>query len=79
MAIRVKKTNNNIKRKRKMKKTYIQPDILIVKMATKRHLLDASNPDVKISTNSNDAVEAVDVESRRRGGGYNWDDDEEDY
>lgn len=79
MAIRVKKTNNNIKRKRKMKKTYIQPDILIVKMATKRHLLDASEPKLRISTDDTDVIDAGVVESRRRGGGYNWDDDEEDY
>ena len=63
-----------------MKKTYIQPDILIVKMATKRHLLTpASNPDVKISTDDTDVIDPGVVESRRRGGGYNWDDDEEDY
>ena len=63
-----------------MKKTYIQPDILIVKLATKRHFLNpASNPDVKISTDDTDVIEAGSVDSRRRGGGYNWDDDEEDY
>ena len=57
-----------------MKKTYIQPSILLVKLASKKNFLGASDPKVGFRSGN---VDAGSVGSRR-GGGYNWYDDEDE-
>jgi hypothetical protein len=54
-----------------MKKTYMQPAILLTKVAAQQ-MICTSNPDVTIK--QNESVDAGSVESRR--GGSFWDDEE---
>lgn len=59
-----------------MKKSYITPATLVVKLAPKTTLLTTSNPVVTV--NWDETVEAGDVEVKTYNGGagsVNWDDD----
>ena len=53
-----------------MKKTYINPEMNVVKMTTHQQVLTASNPNVGIGSGS---VDAGSVESR---GWDDWDDED---
>lgn len=55
-----------------MKKTYIHPTSVVVKITMKHQLLNASDPILNILTGN---VAADEVESRR---GSSWDDEEEE-
>jgi hypothetical protein len=64
--------NVQLKNRTNMKKTYINPELVIVKMAAHQHVLTASNPNVLLD--SNESVDAGSVESR--GDFFDFDEDE---
>lgn len=58
-----------------MKKRYINPELVIVKIATDRQMLTVSNPDVLISTDPTETIDAGLVESRD----MSFDEEDEDF
>ena len=58
-----------------MKKIYLIPETKVITVALSA-IMSASNPDVTVDTNDEDAIEAGEVESRRRRN--IWDDEEEE-
>ena len=57
-----------------MKKKYINPELVIVKIATHQQMLTMSNPDVLIDTTA-DAIDPGTVDSRE----MNFDEDDFDF
>lgn len=47
-----------------VKKTYINPETIVVRLMPTTAMLQASNPNVTLSTNSNNSVDATNVETK---------------
>lgn len=61
-----------------MKKTYINPEIIVVRLMPKTAMLSVvSNPDVGFSTSDDDAVNAGSVDTKGITNINIWDDDDE--
>ena len=61
-------------------KKYAKPQILIISISAQSHLMDASSESGPSATDISGSTPGIDTKpARRRGGGYDWGDEEEDY
>ena len=61
-------------------KKYTKPQILIISISAQSHLMDASSENGPSATDISGSTPGIGTKpARRRGGGYDWGDEEEDY